>query len=484
MDVSQYLSAAAYLDEKFRDDVLTQAFDKHRFLGPSYGVDVASVVRHCLESLHMTRRRDQILAGVLLVGIVTFPLIILWGMVAWLIAAIDTYRRRYVVVAGHLRKGSLVSASDPKSMGRRYPGYEQRLSKLADDQNVVVYSGYSPFVGSGHRLGAWSFAVNVQRAPESLGGATGQAPIPFGTAEIHDYVAKTMSELRLDGLTVTDRLFVDGRNVSDNPRLVENANGSAGEGDRNVLLENRFAEPRSKVADELLREFIPAPTTSVRDYMDIKVVDWEGELILSTFVRFWQVGEYLFMETCFYLLPPLKESYHIVDNLNSKPTGRQMWQLAMESLRRTPALWLGSPYRVIRSLFARSIQERSERDVVRAIRENRAFDYGAYTSIRQSGSASNYQKYFQVLDKERSNKIVERHLLDAVVAFLEDKGVDTSEFKQRMEVLYNSGIAVFGGSFEADNVNVGSQEQSFAQRLAGAAKSVASPGGSAAPSAG
>ena len=59
VDVTRYLAAAAYLDETFRAEVLAQTMrQKHRFIAPSYGVDIGCVVRHCLASRRLSRRRS------------------------------------------------------------------------------------------------------------------------------------------------------------------------------------------------------------------------------------------------------------------------------------------------------------------------------------------------------------------------------------------------------------------------------------------
>jgi len=61
--------------------------------------------------------------------------------------------------------------------------------------------------------------------------------------------------------------------------------------------------------------------------------------------------------------------------------------------------------------------------------------YGAVGSIRESGSDSEYGKYFQQTDIERLHKVVDRHLFTVVRTFLQAKGVDTTELERNMRVV-------------------------------------------------
>ena len=84
MDVTRFLAAAAYLDEAFRDEVIVQTLhESHRFIAPSYGVNIASVVRHCIASRRLSRRRDVLLTALFLFGVWALHLPLLFALGAF-----------------------------------------------------------------------------------------------------------------------------------------------------------------------------------------------------------------------------------------------------------------------------------------------------------------------------------------------------------------------------------------------------------------
>jgi hypothetical protein len=85
---------------------------------------------------------------------------------------------------------------------------------------------------------------------------------------------------------------------------------------------------------------------------------------------------------------------------------------------------------------------RREQQVAQAIRENRKFDYGAIGSVRETGSEQEYAKFFQKMDMERVHKVIDRHLLTAIVRFLQERGVDTAELEQSIRLIINRGFWV------------------------------------------
>jgi hypothetical protein len=356
-------------------------------------------------------------------------------VLAWLVVVVDTVLTRYRIVAGHLARLPFDPADAPPAP----PDVEERLAELAADENgnVVVYSGYSPFVGSGYEVGGWSFAVNTDRPKGAVDG--GKSPTPFEASEIHDAVARALRTLPLDGLAVEDRLFVSGKHVRDDRRF----------------LPDQFSRPVARVGPEVVEEVRRAPTPVARVYLDVRVVDWQGELVFSTFVRFSKTGNCLFAEASHFVLPSLASHYHVVDGLTPQPTARSLATIAGQSLVALPKVMPASAAKTVMGAAGPSRRSLEDRSVRRSIRENNAFDYGATTSIRQQGTAAAYQRYFQLLDKEMYLKVVERRLIDTILAFLDEKGVDTSDLRQQSQHIYNNGVIVNGGALNSHNVAVG-----------------------------
>jgi hypothetical protein len=481
VDVTRYLAAATYLDEDFRDDVIVQTLrERYRFIGPAYGVDIASVVRHALASRWLSRRRDLILTALIVIGVwalhlpllfgvgvfvggvlvaaaltsprtklrwkillsvvayigitafALHPLSLLTAVAAIFVVASDLYTRRYRVAAR--RMNSKDFNPDAPAYGRERPGQRaadaRRIAHLAGhrDGNIVVYSGYAPFKGSGVEAPrwSWSFAVNVT-TPADGPSSTGLVE-PFEATEIHDHVVEAMTNLKLEGLTVADRFYASGRHIIAWPDVFFYPRQRG----------DPFPRLRYQITDVAALE--DKPEALVRHYIDLKVAIWQSELILSIFVRFTRVSDYLFAEATYYLLPPIKGSYYGINALNPRPTPHEFFRLVLTSIARTPVLWLEAPIQVAKWMARPIARARREQQVGQAIRENRKFDYGAIGSIRESGSEREYAKFFQKMDMERVHKVIDRHLLASVVGFLQEKGVDTAELEQNVRLIINRGF--------------------------------------------
>jgi hypothetical protein len=490
VDVTRYLAAATYLDEEFRDDVIVQTLhERYRFIGPSYGVDIGCVVRHAIASRWLSRRRDLILTALIVVGVWALHLPLLFAVAVFVggvlvaaaltsprtklrwrivlsvmayigitafalhtlslltaiaavsVVAADLYTRRYRVVARRMNSKDFVA--DAPAYGRERPGERaadaRRIAHLAGhrDGNIVVYSGYAPFKGSGVEAPkwSWSFALNVA---ENADGLSDARPVEaFEATDLHDHVVEAMTTLNLDGLTVADRFFASGRHVIIWPDVFFLPRQSR----------DPFPKLRYQIADVTALE--DKPEALVRHYIDIKVAIWQSELILSTFVRFTRVSDYLFVEATYFLLPPIKGSYYAINALNPRPTPHEFFRLVLTSIARTPVLWLEAPIRVARWMARPIARARREQQVAQAIRENRKFDYGAIGSVRETGSEQEYAKFFQKMDIERVHKVIDRHLLTTIVRFLHGKGVDTSELEQSTRLIINRGFWVGRGQTAA-----------------------------------
>jgi hypothetical protein len=185
---TRYLCAAAHLDERFANDVLARTlYERHRAIASSPGVDLAPVVAHCLAARRRRTARDVVLA-VLVVAIAVaatalpFRLALVLAFFCWFVVLTEMAIVRYDVIGERLSPNTSGSDWEPTTQ-RSADALRQVWAELEEQQrgNLTVYSGFSPFVGSGFEIGGWSFAINVRRGKESPSGtrATPLAPIPF-----------------------------------------------------------------------------------------------------------------------------------------------------------------------------------------------------------------------------------------------------------------------------------------------------------------
>ncbi len=334
---------------------------------------------------------------------------------------------------------------DPARIAARFEaGPDARTSGgiSTSEQNLVVYQGFSPFVGAGFDLGGWSFAVDVTRPKDSLENET--RTVPFKIPELYARLQEKLGSLGFQGLSIKDCLFVNGTDLGR---------------DRSIL-HSIYGRPVQQVNPETMKRYATEDSSRIRHYQWIRVHDWGNDLILSHFLRCSLKAKNLFVEFDRFLLTPLESQYRQVDSLPPRSWGSVL-ALGAGSLISGPILaaiaWLvllakGLEF-VNRFLGFGDRRRRSE------IKNNPLFNYGVAASIRESLNGPWFVHYFQKLDKEMYAKILEREILDAIIEFLDDHNIDTSEFKERETTILNSGIIVQGGNVEAQSLAVGAGAQ-------------------------
>jgi hypothetical protein len=449
-ETTRYLCAAAHLDEQFRNSTIRKLMKgKHRAIAVSYGVDMATVLKHCLVARSRTRLRNFVLA---LAIILTYLLcleglrsnreemviiaLVLYFTVSFVAILTEVVIREHKTVRMNLSENNY----NPDCV--TWPGIAALTRDLCDarESNVMIYSGFSPFVGSGINVKAWSFAVDISRGKEELGRVF-QAQ-PFEIRELYSEISSALADLNLGNLSIEDKLCVNGRDIRNDPRFLPN------------LLER----PATQVSREIVEGCIDNPSTDVRHYKQIRLVDWSGELVLSIFLRLSKPGRNLFIETTYCLLTPVDQRYQKVDAMNPDPgIGSWLWTgfVCASTAAMSWSLW---PLWVAAKLLMHHGQWLADVLTRKVIRKNPTFDRGAASSVREDVGSTEYQRYFQKLDKEMYLKILEQQIIDATVRFLDGKGIETTQMKERRTTILNSGVIVSGTmSVQGDTVAVGGQ---------------------------
>lgn len=459
---TRYLCAAMQLDSGLAARVIDEVLEQDLKAAPSSpDVDLGPVFRHALAARSRQLIRDVLLTALLLVAVwmlVTFRGggLLLTLLLAWAVVFGEQVIATYAVVARLLGPQTFDPAAAPDPPGDRM---RRRLSQLAvaGHGNVTVYEGFVPFVGSGVPVNAWSFALDLRPPPD------GGPCTPFGGAEVHDAVLRRLRQLDTRGLQVDERVFVDGADLREDARF----------------LPDPLAPPVTSVAPAVLRALVQHPEDSARPYICAQVVGWKGQLVMSTFVRFVVTSQHLFLEVSSSLLAPVRGEYQEVDRLLVQPTLRQLGRMARRTLFRTAIRLLVAPAAVTRALLGPVGREMHRARQRRQVTQTRSFDYGAASSPREWVADTSYQRYFQRLDRDMHEKVVERTVLAAVVEFLDARGVDTSELVQRQTTILNNGVFVTGGATVTTDAMAGgpgAQASSGLPRLIGAARAAA-PGG-------
>jgi hypothetical protein len=283
-ETTRYLCAAVHIDDKFCTHVVNEVVDQpYRAVCPSYGVDLVAVAKHALLAQRRRMLRDIVLTGLLFLWAIVlltalpgdrptddwswFP----WGISAavalatWLVVGVELYWQRYVVLAQRLSQAAPQPIDIPPPFSRRL---RARLESIARVQggNVLIFSGYEPFIGSGARLGHWAFAIDVGKGAIDSETGTGKVPTPFTAGDLYDALTTNIAALGLPGLRIGERLFVNGRDAW---RFRE-------------LLPSRQAPPTGQASPKLLRKLLELNRGSARTYLCFEVTGWRGQLVVTT----------------------------------------------------------------------------------------------------------------------------------------------------------------------------------------------------------
>lgn len=314
------------------------------------------------------------------------------------------------------------------------PDPDSRILEVQQQQlgNTTVYSGYSPFIGSGVLLDTERMALRLIRAPQGLDdqtdeGAREYTTLPFTNEELVRYVGAQLGGLttatdpehRLPGLRVNDRIFAAGN-------------------------EALWTEVWTDQAT--IQRVIKEPADARRHYLACQVESWHGELVTSVYVHFVLVGRSLYLEIATCGLAPCRDAYRLVDDPRSHvPMAylRAVWS----GMTHAPGIVATAPVNLIRALV-----QTIGRSATQNRRLPRGFDYGARTSARELASPDELRNDFQTQDVVKYKTVITRRVVAATLDFLVAKGVDVAEFRQRVNFLINSGVYV-GGNVGANSLN-------------------------------
>ncbi|MFE0374432.1 hypothetical protein ACFW1M_02380 [Streptomyces inhibens] len=429
-DVTRYLCAAMHTDIALARKAVARIMNEpRRAAASSPGVDLGCVLRHALAARSRQEHRDVVLALLLLGVLITLPLtfgvsLLLGLLAAWVIVAAELLSVHYGVVSRQLKRENFDPNHAPRPPNTQDTARLEAI-ELRDRGNVVVSSRFAPFVGHGDTYSTWSFALNTAR-PES-----GKQVIPFTIHELNEHISARVGALQLPGMNIADVLLVNGAD------LLFGIDGRT----RAEVLRNLAGPPGAQVSAALLRELREGGKGRARPYLAIRVTGWSGELVNTLFLRCALLPdrEIAFIEGSSCLLAPVRERYRAVDSLLDAPTFRQWCRLVGQAGLRTPILLFSAPFSVAGALFAPLFERRKQRRQERGIRSH-SFNYGPEFSLREAASDRLYYRYFQMLDRELYAKTIEHRVLDALVEFMENHNIDSSDLIQRQTTIYNSGL--------------------------------------------
>ncbi|MBI3150616.1 MAG: hypothetical protein HYZ21_00640 [Chloroflexi bacterium] len=447
------LAAAAYSNPFFRTHAIRTVLENElKAVGPSVGIDLETVLRHCLDARAAKRRRDWI---PIIIGFLGAPLsffenydaiffLHFLGIVICLYVFIrDSWWCDITMASRNLSKHSY-------NPDRTRPLSSRDAKRVAQAQaystgNVVTYSGFSPFVGSGIDMGGWSFSLDLtkKKAHTAL-----ESPLDFRIDELYDALDKSVASLDLDHLSFREQLYINGQDVGDSPEQ----------------LPNRLGAPLPSVPDSKFKELRESGGDNLyRFYKSYSVTDWGGDLVFTLFLRIRKRRDNLFVESDYFLLTPLQQIYTSVDSLPKNPTFTQMCRVVGKGILFAIVYTLLWPLVLLIKgiLFLNRYQNRKKAKT--NAKQRGDYDYGAVQTLREFAASPGYHRYFQKLDTSMYQKLLELKVLDCVVGFLDERGIETTDIRERQSTILNHGVVVSGGEVKVGSMSFGQQAMATAR---------------------
>jgi hypothetical protein len=445
---TRLLCASAILSgAKFRDELSNYLENESHGASPELGVDMGLVAQVCRFAKNREKRFQNYLLLALVAGAVILLVLPVAGIALFVLAAAaiyftKTFRERTTLIDEFRR--------DQFSGSRAGKAYRAEMESSAisalpqEDQNLIVYTGFNPFVGAGTELGGWSFTVDLSKPREEYGNLC--APVSFGNSELYDAIEAALSNAGLDGLASHDFYFVSGREIREDKEI----------------LPDIYGRPAQRLDPRRALEYQTASDSRIRHYKWIRIHDWGQELVMSYFLRCSLRGRTLFVEINRFLLTPLRAEYRAIDALPPLNTSRTIGMFIAAVFigpiyaAFTPFLLLDRMNKGLAEIFGGKEKKRRQ-----AIRENPLFDYGAGQGFRSALRSNQFEHYFQKADGDFYTKVMERVILSTIISFLEEHNIDTQDLRERQTMILNSGIIVQGGDVKAESLAVGAGAQAF-----------------------
>lgn len=293
---------------------------------------------------------------------------------------------------------------------------------------LIVHRGYNPFVGSGLHRPSWSMAIPLESLPDD----EVDEREPLTTASMYAGIRHAVEVLRtgdalspdgrLGQLKVFDAVFVPAA------ELVDHFNSP----DSTPYLPDPESAPNSYLTAQDVERVRLQPKEWARYYLCFQVETWDRQLVMTTYLHVAVNETTLYLEWTPCVLPPVRARYQAVDKMHT--TSAKPFLQALLDWLKLPAT---TPLRAF-NVFSWIRSPRREAGVLDPDR------YGSLKSLRELAADNHLDNYFQLVDIERYDKIIESRLLPAISKKLRAAGYSEAKFEQQAAVVINNDVTING----------------------------------------
>lgn len=218
----------------------------------------------------------------------------------------------------------------------------------------------------------------------------------------------------------------------------------------------RLAKPIENIDEEYILKKMNSNDKKERHYRVVRIPMWNGQLFLSMYYRFLVTNDILFCEARFFLLTPLKKKYLEIKNIPLMPTKREFFEALMQSIFVGAFSWIQVWLNALAFMQGGFMSERARvKQWQREVESNRLYNYGWENSLREKWSSELYERYFQKVDKDVSQKLLTNGFLAGLMDFLSERNICIDQFKQTSSKIINEGVMISGGEVRAETLAVG-----------------------------
>jgi len=270
---------------------------------------------------------------------------------------------------------------------------------------------------------------------------------PVDPVELNRHVKRRLAALRaeslpererISGLTLRDQVVTSGTRWQNYPLI-----------DPIARLPYAYASQRAIEAimrhpQASARHFLRATTGTAGKPVvaepDVGILPAEDqEVQVSAFVHIAVEGGLLYVEYVSTVLGALRRGFHRIDDVPTN-AGDLLGLAIRDGLTRLPAATLLAPVNLARSLYQLAAVALRMNRAARTSAEAPVFSYGARHSVRELASSRHVDTYVQELDAQKYSKLIEHRVNDAVLDYLEEQGVNVSEYRAQMGVINQQNV--------------------------------------------
>lgn len=433
-EITRILGAKIVLDNEFRE-LVQNIFLRKRSVAPEFGLDVKLLLRIAYTLEQQEKNTERILWGLRFVfslsAVFLFivpPLGLIGALIAFGLTIALKLRAMNIFVNRYVKQFDVNNYSEENILQQFKEITDENVLKNIpnDNQNFVAYSRYYPFIGAGEYLkNGWAFPVSL--VPDSR-----DKPIKiFTEQDLYEAIETRLQALNIEGLTIRDYVYARGRDV----------------GHSSEFFDKQAQQPFQRLPTRILQRYAQENSSVARFYKWISISIWQGEIVISFFVRFVITGKILSIEFSPYLLPPIDPSYRDIDNVQSTTFGERLQSIFFDTLIELVVsipMLIGIifiPISFVMNLFSRKEkpQENNTKGVF-TLKSTRIRDYGAYQSLREriADKHYNYHHFFQQTDSNVYIRIVEKEIIKTLNQFFIKHNISTTEFGQATQTIVNN----------------------------------------------